>query len=144
MYKIIKCGSNDYETLAEIWERSVRATHGFLTEQDIAEIKSALTKDYFPAVDLYAIVVDGTIKGFTGLCDKKIEMLFIDSDSFGNGLGSKLIDFAIQTGAKTVDVNEQNPDALKFYLSKGFRIASRDETDDAGRPFPILHMALLS
>ena len=39
-----------------------------------------------------------------------------------------------------VDVNEQNPDAVKFYERMGFRTFHRDATDDQGNPFPILRM----
>ena len=45
-------------------------------------------------------------------------------------------------GADCVDVNEQNPLALGFYESKGFHIVGRDDRDEAGRPFPILHLSL--
>jgi putative acetyltransferase len=43
-------------------------------------------------------------------------------------------------GALTVDVNEQNPEALAFYRACGFTVAGRSEVDDAGRPFPLLHL----
>ena len=56
--------------------------------------------------------------------------------------GSALIEFAKQEGATKVDVNDQNLSALNFYKAKGFRIISRDETDDVGRPYPILHLSL--
>lgn len=69
-------------------------------------------------------------------------MLFIDGNCRNRGYGSALIDFAKQKGATKVDVNEQNPSALNFYTAKGFRIIARDETDDAGRPYPILHLSL--
>lgn len=69
-------------------------------------------------------------------------MLFIDGDARGRGYGSTLIEFAKENGATKVDVNEQNPMALAFYQSKGFRIVGRDATDDAGRPYPILHLSL--
>lgn len=39
-----------------------------------------------------------------------------------------------------VDVNEQNPDAVKFYERMGFRTFHRDASDDQGNPFPILRM----
>ncbi len=71
-----------------------------------------------------------------------IEMLFVDDHSRGKGVGSALINHAISLGADSVDVNEQNPLALDFYKSKGFRSVGRDELDSAGRPFPILHLAL--
>lgn len=142
MYRIVRCTEDDYRTLAGIWERSVRATHLFLNEKDIEEIKSALIPEYFPHVDLYA-ASDGTVlAGFIGLRSDVVEMLFIDSPYRGKGYGSLLIDFAKEKGATKVDVNEQNPSALGFYMAKAFRIIGRDHKDDAGRPYPILHMSL--
>lgn len=143
MSKIVRCDKFDYEALAGIWERSVRATHDFLDEDAVREIKDALIPDYFPNVDLYAVTDNDSFVGFIGLSAGKIEMLFVDDRRRGMGYGSELIDFAIQNGATAVDVNEQNPQALKFYTAKGFRITGRDETDDSGRPYPILHLALL-
>lgn len=118
------------------------ATHSFLKEGDFNEIKAALIPDYFPNVDLYAIADNGVYVGFIGLSPGSIEMLFIDSDCRGQGYGSALIEYAKQRGATKVDVNEQNPSALNFYKAKGFRIIGRDETDDAGRSYPILHLSL--
>lgn len=140
--EIVKCNEEDYKTLAGIWERSVMVTHDFLKEEDFNGIKAALIPDYFPNVNLYTIADKGVYLGFIGLGPDSIEMLFIDSDSRGQGYGSALVEFAKQRGATKVDVNEQNPSALNFYKAKGFRIISRDETDDAGRPYPILHLSL--
>lgn len=140
--EIVRCNEKDYETLAGIWERSVMATHSFLKEEDFFEIKAALIPDYLPNVDLYAIADNGVYAGFIGLSWDSIEMLFIDSDRRGQGYGSALIEFAKQRGATKVDVNEHNQSALNFYKAKGFRVISRDETDDAGRPYPILHLSL--
>ena len=140
--EIVICNEEDYEMLAGIWERSVLATHSFLKEEDFNEIKAALIPDYFPNVNLYAITDKGVHVGFIGLSQDSIEMLFIDRDRRGRGYGSALIEFAKQQGATTVDVNEQNPSALNFYKAKGFRIISRDETDEACRPYPTLHLSL--
>ena len=140
--EIVKCNEVDYETLAGIWERSVLATHSFLRVEDFNEIKTMLIPNYFPNVNLYAIADNGVYAGFIGMSPDSIEMLFIDSDRRGQGYGSALIEFAKQRGATKVDVNEQNLSALNFYKAKGFRIISRDETDDGGRPYPILHLSL--
>lgn len=140
--EIVRCAEEDYETLAGIWERSVMATHDFLKEEDFNEIKAALISDYFPNVDLYAIADNGVYAGFIGLSPDSIEMLFIDSDLRGQGYGSALIEFAKLRGVTKVDVNEQNPSALDFYKAKGFHVISRDETDDVGRRYPILHLSL--
>ncbi len=128
--------------LIAIWERSVRATHKFLPGEVIDGIKQVLATDYLPMVDIYVLEADGVLSGFIGLSGCKIEMLFIDTDCIGKGYGSMLIDYAKQHGAYLVDVNEQNETAMNFYIAKGFKIISRDEKDEAGRPFPILHMTL--
>lgn len=140
--KIRECVRDDYSSLVQIWERSVRATHDFLTETAIVEIREALVPLYFPNVDLYAVEDQGVLQGFIGLSESIIEMLFVDNGSRGKGYGSLLVDFARQQGATKVDVNEQNPSALGFYSAKGFRIIGRDEVDETGRPYPILHLSL--
>ena len=142
MQKIVKCNKADYTTLSDIWEHSVRATHDFLDEDTITEIKAALVPSYFPNVELYAVSHNGSLAGFIGLRDDMIEMLFIDSRSRGQGYGSSLIEFALGCGATKVDVNEQNPRALAFYQAKGFKIIGRDSSDETGRPYPILHLSL--
>ncbi len=142
MRRIDTCDVNDYQTLVEIWERSVRATHPFLTEKDIMDIRESLISKFFKAVSLYVIFEEETIAGFIGLSGRSIEMLFVDSNCIGKGLGSKLLEFAKSSGADSVDVNEQNPRALGFYQARGFRVVGRDRCDSDGRPFPILHLKL--
>lgn len=41
---------------------------------------------------------------------------------------------------KKVDVNEENPQALAFYLHMGFNIAGRSEVDGNGKPHPLLFL----
>ena len=142
MTEIIKCTADDYAELAAIWERSVRATHGFITEDDITAIRHQLESNYFTNVELFAVRDGNSTAGFIGLSSNRIEMLFIDSHKIGCGYGTMLVDYAKGRGADEVDVNEQNQSALKFYIDKGFEIIGRDDTDDAGRPYPILHLRL--
>ena len=49
---VVKVGPDDFEELAEVWEASVRATHDFLSEADIRELRSLLPVRYLPAVEL--------------------------------------------------------------------------------------------
>ena len=71
-----------------------------------------------------------------------MEMLFVDPEFFGLGAGGMLMKFAIEAGARYVDVNEQNTGARGFYEHLGFKTVSRDETDDSGKEYPVLHLAL--
>ena len=40
----------------------------------------------------------------------------------------------------TVDVNEANVEATRFYEALGFVAVGRSPTDSDGRPYPILHL----
>jgi len=40
----------------------------------------------------------------------------------------------------SVDVNEQNQQAVGFYRRLGFEVEGRSEVDSMGKPFPLLHL----
>src|SRR5207302_1254534 len=69
--------------------------------------------------------------------------LFRSPEYRAQGIGRTLLSYAIQErGATTVDVNEQNDQALGFYLRMGFVVVGRSELDSNGKPYPLLHMRL--
>lgn len=58
-------------------------------------------------------------------------------------MGRLLVEHAIgQGGVTQVDVNEQNEQAVGFYLKMGFTVTGRSALDGQGKPYPLLHMAL--
>lgn len=134
----------DYPTLIKVWEASVRATHDFLAEDDLQELKPLILEQSFDAVDLRCVKSnDGEILGFSGVHDGHIEMLFIAPEARGKGIGALLVAYAINAqGATNVDVNEQNGQALGFYQHMGFSVTGRSPVDGQGKPYPLLHMAL--
>ncbi|MFC0777661.1 GNAT family N-acetyltransferase [Flavobacterium sp. HJSW_4] len=132
----------DYPRLMEIWQSAVLNTHDFLKETDFLYYKEMLPT-YFKHVDLFGFEKDGELIGFMGTSEENIEMLFIDNDFRGIGIGKKLIAFAITNlKASKVDVNEQNTQAVGFYKYMGFKIVKRSAFDEKGREYPILHMKL--
>ncbi len=142
--KIANVLPEEYATLLTIWENSVRATHDFISDEDIAFFKPIVLEQAFPAVELRCVKDNNDkILGFIGVDQQKVEMLFIDNDARGKGLGKYLMQYAInQWHINKVDVNEQNPQATAFYRHLGFNVVSRSPLDDMGKPFPILHMSL--
>lgn len=134
----------DNPRLLDIWVRSVRATHDFLVEADIEELYPQVRDAYLPAVEVWVSVDEhDRPTGFLGLSESHVEMLFIDPDLRGKGIGTQLLDHArTLRPTLSVDVNEQNPQAVGFYLHYGFRQTGRSNVDAQGRPFPLLHMSL--
>ncbi|MDR5699259.1 acetyltransferase [Agromyces aerolatus] len=138
-------GSAEYPALAAIWRGAVDATHDFLADADRDEIEARLQSDYFPAVVISVAERDGRPVGFSGVLDGTLEMLFVDARQRDSGIGTALLTHAIREhGVTTVDVNEQNVSAAAFYAHRGFEVVGRSETDEAGRPYPLLHMRLSS
>lgn len=131
-----------FERLVAIWESSVRATHHFLQESDIAALRPLLLNAYLPNLNVVIAQDDsGEIHGFLGVDENRIEMLFVDDASRGKGVGKLLLKHAIDHfGANEVDVNEQNPQGVGFYQHMGFVQIGRSERDGQGNPFPLLHM----
>ena len=133
--------STQHPQLLNLWEKSIRATHDFLNEQQILQIKKLIIQHhYFDHVQLFHVEHNQEIVGFLGLAYEKIEMLFIDPQYFYQGVESNLIDYAVSLGIKAVDVNEQNKTALNFYQQHGFQQIARSEMDAEGNPLPILHL----
>ena len=131
------------QQILTVWERSVLATHDFLTQADFSEIKELVQTINFDHFQVYCVTEDDFVIGFIGVDDKKIEMLFLDPTYFGQGLGKMLMDFALrELAADKVDVNEQNIKAVTFYKKAGFEILERTEKDDQGRDYPLLRMKL--
>lgn len=130
----------EFPALLAVWESAVRATHTFLSEDDIAALHTQIPC-YFAMVTLRVWRdPQGRIRGFIGTSGETIEMLFIDAESRGKGIGRALLSWAIEQGANQLDVNEQNPQALAFYQHCGFSIIGRSALDGQGRPFPLLHL----
>ncbi len=142
---IIRQATNaDHPQLLNIWLRSVRATHHFLQESDIEALIPQLRDIYLPAVELWvAVDTENCPLGFIGLNENHVEMLFIEPDLRGKGIGRALLDHSRSSRSQmSVDVNEQNPDAVGFYLHYGFVQTARSPLDGEGRPFPLLHLSL--
>lgn len=141
---IVPATRADYKAITDVWQASVKATHHFLPSDFTEQLRDQVETVYLPMVQLFcAKEADGRITGFLGVAEHKIEMLFLHPDAMGKGIGRRLTDFAIHTlQATTVDVNEQNEQAVHFYLKMGFKQIGRSEKDAQGNNYPILHLSL--
>lgn len=136
-------GPAEYLQLVQIWRSAVDATHDFLADEHRMEIEDHLASDYFPHVQLYVAELDGVSIGFAGVSRKSLEMLFVAAGKHGQGIGTALLAHVVTAcNVVTVDVNEQNTQAIEFYRRRDFVQVSRSELGDQNRPYPILHLAL--
>lgn len=140
---IQKAEKEDYSRLSIIWESAVKATHDFLKEEDFLFYQSRITT-YFDFVELYLFRDEnGIVKGFVGVSDDKVEMLFVANEYRSRGIGKKLLNFAVESLKCTkVDVNAQNTQAVVFYENFGFVETEYSELDSEGKCYPVIGMQL--
>lgn len=132
------------EQLLKIWEASVRASHLFLSDAEVKQIKSYVPQALEGVAHLIiAKTENGELLGFMGIETQRLEMLFLSPTERGKGLGRQLLQYGIQNyGVKELTVNEQNPQAVGFYEHLGFETYKRTECDEEGNPYPLLYMKL--
>ncbi len=128
------------EMLLNVWEHSVRATHLFLSDTEIQNIK-AYVPQALVNVEHLIVAETGDPIAFMGTQNGRLEMLFITPAERGKGVGRQLLQYGIENyGVSEVTVNEQNPQAVGFYEHMGFETYKRTDLDEESNPYPLLYM----
>ena len=141
--KVRRGTPEDVPRALEIWRAAVDATHGFLTSQDREEIDAMVADRFLPNAELWLATDERDFGiGFLVMDGPTIDALFVDPAFHGQGFGTALLDHALVLEPEaTVEASEQATNALPFYLSRGFRVIGRSETDGQGRPYPLIQLS---
>lgn len=112
------------EQLLIVWENSVKATHLFLSDNEIETIKNYVPEALRNISHLLIAQNENEVPvAFMGIENQKLEMLFISPEERGKGLGKKLLQYGIENySINELAVNEQNPQAKGFYEHMGFQV----------------------
>lgn len=131
--------------IIQIWKTSVDATHDFLTAHDRQAIEKEVVGFFSETPVWVATNQEDQPLGFMFLHDGHLEALFVDASARGLGVGKALISYALALHPDlSVDVNEQNQQAVGFYQHMGFEVSGRSERDNQGRAYPLLHLSKVS
>lgn len=133
------------ETLVELWEASVRATHHFLLDDEVRQIKTYVPQALNGAAHLLIAENEaGEPIAFLGTENHRLEMLFLSPAVRGKGIGKELLQYGIENyEIRELTVNEQNPQAVGFYDHMGFQTYKRTDCDEEGNPYPLLYMKMM-
>lgn len=142
LYSLFPGKPEDYHEITAVWKESVLITHGFLEEKDFRVLERDLPVIFLPSLRELWLCRNGKhLAGFCGNNGSEVEMLFIRPCYMRKGLGKLLLEHVRKLhGPLQLAVNEQNENALAFYLHCGFEVAGRSAQDSQGRPYPLLHL----
>jgi len=133
--------TNDYPRIMEIWKSSVQATHDFLKDEDFKLFQELIPTEFLPQLKVFVIEEETFIPAYFAVSDDNLEMLFVHSDYRGKSYGKTAINHIIQQlKIYKVDVNEQNKQAVDFYLKMNYQLIGRSEKDGMGKDYPLLHL----
>ena len=142
LYEVTERTPRLLDSLLALWEASVRATHCFLSEEAILQIREFVPQALCGVAHLVVAEREpGRPLAFLGAENGRLEMLFLAPAERGKGFGRQLVQYAIrQYAVREVTVNEQNPQAVGFYRHLGFAPYKRTPCDEQGGPYPLLYM----
>ncbi len=70
---------------------------------------------------------DEFVKGVVHIEGKEIRELYVDTFFESQGIGSRLIDFAVEQGCEFLWVLEKNDAAIRFYRRHGFELTDEQK-----------------
>ena len=144
IYEVKERDNQLLSILLIIWENSVRATHLFLSDEEVNHIKEYVLQALSGVEHLIVAEKENSIPvAFMGVENTRLEMLFLSPEERGKGRGKRLIEYGTKKyGIQEVTVNEQNTQAVEFYKHMGFETYKRTENDEEGNPYPLLYMKI--
>lgn len=126
MENIRKAVTNDLSRIAEIELFNYRLNFYPIFKSDWFYFKyltvPALIEKYADEINNFYVYDDGTVKGFVCVEAAEIKKLFVEPVLQNKGIGSKLLQFAVEKGADYLWALEKNTAAIKFYKRYGFRL----------------------
>ena len=128
--------------LLTVWERSVKATHTFLSGEEIARIKPHVPEALEQVPHLVVLEDEAGIPAaFMGIAERKLEMLFLAPEMRGKGWGKRLLQYGLERYAvEEVTVNAQHTQVLGRYEQMGVRTRRGTTGWVQGGGNPILYM----
>lgn len=129
---IRKAEPEDVSRIAEISVFAKRVNYRRIFHNDLVSFGQMqvypLAKEYLDEPEkLNHIWVydDEFVKGFIHLEGKEIRELYVDPFFVNEGIGSKLLAFAVEKGCDNLWLLAKNEDAKRFYLRHGFKESGR-------------------
>lgn len=131
---IRKLETKDIDKIMDIWLSSSIDGHKFIDEKYWRDNYDTVKNVYIPMSEVFVYEDNNDIKGFIGILNNEfIGALFVDKNSQGLGIGSKLINYALNKYNKlNLAVYKDNENAVKFYNNKGFKIINKQQNEDSG------------
>ena len=123
----------DEEAVIAVWLAASRVAHAFLDGDFIDREKDQVRK-HLPLAETWVGEIDGKFLGFIAMISNEVGGLFVDPDAQRGGIGTALMDFAVQRhGEVYLDVFKANTIGRTFYENYGFSTEHEHIHEETGQ-----------
>ena len=131
----------DIERMIKIWlEASIKA-HGFMPPDYWNSKLNDMRNLYLPSSENYVYDDGGELFGFISIYHETIAAIFVLPSRQGEGIGSKLIEFAKSKYRElSLTVYKSNTASISFYKKHGFIINEEQIDEHTGHPEIIMEL----
>lgn len=121
---IRRAQKTDISRIAEILVFTKRMNYRSIFHNDMVSFGEmqvlSTAEEYMNQLDEIWVYDDGIVKGMVHIKEEEIVELYVDHFFQSEGIGAKLISFAVEKGCHWLWVLEKNSRAIKFYQAHGF------------------------
>lgn len=124
---------DDVERVGTIWLAASLQAHHFVPSAFWLADHKVMVEEILPKAHGHVHVTGDVIDGFITVGNGHIGCLFVEPGSQRRGIGRSLLDHVKLTNARLeLTVYEQNPDAIRFYDTHGFRVRGESTCPHTG------------
>ena len=134
----------DASRIAEISVFSKRMNYREIFRDDMVSFGEIqvypLAKEYIEHPEIlknFYVYEDDFVKGFIHIQETQVLELYVDTFFLDQGIGGKLLDFAVSRNCNSLWVLEKNTKAQRFYLRHGFTPSGVRQLEEGTEQFII-------
>jgi putative acetyltransferase len=126
--------NEDIDAVMDVWLKTNISAHDFIPENYWVGNYQAVKGEYLPSAENYVFIRNGQVRAFISVITKSfIGALFVSSESQGNGIGGKLLEYCKSLYPHLdVAVYADNRSAIDFYRKHGFVLGREQLNKDSG------------
>jgi GNAT superfamily N-acetyltransferase/uncharacterized damage-inducible protein DinB len=115
------------DDVVAMWRRSFEAALGIVDPHPISEQWAYLLDVVVPANRILLALDGQRVVAFVAASDERLDLLYVDPDYQGKGIGSRLLQWAKDqsSGRLSLFTFERNQRAQHFYEARGFKVVGR-------------------
>lgn len=127
---------DEIDAVMQLWLNAVTKSHPFIPREYWLEHYKVVRNEHLAAAKTFVYGDHGRLKGFVSILeDAFIGALFVDSESWGQGIGTKLIEWCQEHYPYLeLAVYSENESAVSFYKKCGFQVIRKQINGGTGRP----------